>query len=40
MIGLLLVYVTDLADVDTKDEINRGGGRWVDTKYLVVNYID
>jgi hypothetical protein len=36
MIALLLVFVTDQADVDTKDEINQG----VDTFYPFINYID
>ena len=40
MIGLLLVYVTDLADVDTKDEINRVQKGRVDILYPAVNYID
>ena len=36
MIALLLLYVTDQADVDTKEEIN-----WeIDAYYPVVNYID
>ena len=34
MIALLLVFVIDQADVDTKDEINQG----VDIMYPVINY--
>ena len=36
MIALLLVFVTDQADVDTKDEINQE----VDIIYPVINYND
>ena len=36
MIGLLLVYGTDRADVDTKDEKKTG----IDINYPVINYID
>ncbi len=36
MIGLLLVYGTDRADVDTKDEKKSG----IDINYPVINYID
>ncbi len=36
MIGLLLVYGTDRADVDTKDEKKSG----IDTNYRIINYID
>ena len=36
MIGLLLVYGTDRADVDTKDEKKS----WTDTNYPFINYFD
>ena len=36
MIALLLVFVTDQTDVDTKEEINQGVG----TIYPFINYID
>ena len=36
MIALLLVFVTDQADVDTKDEINQE----VDINYPFINYND
>ena len=43
MIALLLVYVTDQADVDTKEEINQrfrfAKESGIDALYPVVNYI-
>ena len=44
MIALLLVYVTDQADVDTKEDINQRfrfeNKSGIDIYYPVINYID